>query len=86
MEDGFPMLEEFDDEHALERQLESLLDDASDHLPVRLSSLIWTYWRNPISDAIDFPNSINWSFGSFMITLIYNIFSLNQFCALPGVK
>ena len=34
------MLEEFDDEHALERQLESLLDDASDHLPVRLSSLI----------------------------------------------
>ena len=34
MEDGFPMLEEFHDEHALERQLESLLDDASDHLPV----------------------------------------------------
>ena len=34
MEDGFPILDEFDDEQALERQLESLLDDASDHLPV----------------------------------------------------
>ena len=34
MDDGFPLLEEFQDEHALERQLESLLDDASHHLPV----------------------------------------------------
>ena len=33
MEDGFPLLEEFQDEHTLERQLESLLDDASHHLP-----------------------------------------------------
>ena len=36
MEDGFHMLDEFSDDQALERQLESFLDDASDHLPVRI--------------------------------------------------
>ena len=35
MEDGFNMLDEFSDDQALERQLESFLEDASD-LPVRI--------------------------------------------------